>query len=82
MNVHDGDDLELANYQSCFPPKMLNIHNQMVHVTEYYMHMWSDKRRLDDGRSSQQIQVAFSLIKQLTRLVYFQTPISCEGYPC
>lgn len=63
MNVHDGDDLELANYQSCFPPKMLNIHNQMVHVTEYYMHyMWSDKRRLDDGRSSQQIQVAFSLI--------------------
>lgn len=50
MNVHDGDDLELANYQSCFPPKMLNIHNQMVHVTEYYMHMWSDKRQLDDGR--------------------------------
>lgn len=37
MNVHDGDDLELANYQSCFPPKMQNIHNQMVHVTEYYM---------------------------------------------
>lgn len=68
MNVHDGDDLELANYQSCFPPKMLNIHNQMVYVTEYYMQKkktkkkktWSDKRRLDDG-SSQQIQVAFSL---------------------
>lgn len=37
MNVHDGDDLELANYQSCFSPKMQNIHNQMVHVTEYYM---------------------------------------------
>lgn len=69
MNVHDGDDLELANYQSCFSPKMLNIHNQMVHVTEYYMQKnqkkqkkktWSDKRRLDDG-SSQQIQVALSL---------------------
>lgn len=51
MNVHDGDDLELANYQSCFPPKMLNIHNQMVHVTEYYMqkkrkkkeNSWSEK---------------------------------------
>lgn len=68
MNVHDGDDLEFANYQSCFSPKMQNIHNQMVHVTEYYMQKkktpkktWSDKRRLDDG-SSQQIQVAFSLI--------------------
>lgn len=45
MNVHDGDDLELANYQSCFPPKMLNIHNQMVYVTEYYMQK-NKKRRI------------------------------------
>lgn len=45
MNVHDGDDLELANYQSCFPPKMQNIHNQMVHVTEYYMQKKKKKKR-------------------------------------
>lgn len=45
MNVHDGDDLELANYQSCFPPKMQNIHNQMVHVTEYYMQKKKQKKK-------------------------------------
>lgn len=45
MNVHDGDDLELANYQSCFPPKMLNIHNQMVHVTEYHMQKKKQKKK-------------------------------------
>lgn len=45
MNVHDGDDLELANYQSCFPPKMQNIHNQMVHVTEYYMQKKTNQKK-------------------------------------
>lgn len=45
MNVHDGDDLELANYQSCFSPKMQNIHNQMVHVTEYYMQKKTPKKK-------------------------------------
>lgn len=49
MNVHDGDDLELANCQSCFSPKMQNIHNQMVHVTEYYMQKKKRGRTNDDS---------------------------------
>lgn len=52
MNVHDGDDLELANYQSCFPPKMLNIHNQMVHVTEYYMQKKQPKKKNVVGQTT------------------------------
>lgn len=52
MNVHDGDDLELANYQSCFPPKMLNIHNQMVHVTEYYMQQQKKTKKKKCGRTN------------------------------
>lgn len=52
MNVHDGDDLEFANYQSCFSPKMQNIHNQMVHVTEYYMQKKNKKKKNVVGQTT------------------------------
>lgn len=61
MNVHDGDDLELANYQSCFPPKMLNIHNQMVHVTEYYMQKKKKKRGRTNDDSMMGVHNKFKL---------------------
>lgn len=37
MNVHDGDDLVLANYQSCFPAKYTQsngIRNRILYATK------------------------------------------------